>query len=49
MYQTVRGKQVQRLLLRKTEQHLYYWVEEKGREVVLMTIWGARRGKLPKL
>jgi plasmid stabilization system protein ParE len=49
VYQTVRGKQVQRLLLPKSEQHLYYWVDEKGREVVLMTIWGARRGRPPKL
>lgn len=49
VYQTLRSKVVHRLLLPRTEQHLYYWLDEKAGEIVVMTIWGARRGRLPKL
>jgi hypothetical protein len=46
-YDMVRGKQIRRLLLPKTEQHIYFSVEADS--VVVHTIWGARRGRGPKL
>ena len=43
------GKQLRRLLLPRTEQWLYYVVRQKQQVVVVQTIWGARRGREPKL
>ncbi len=40
---------VYRLLLRRTEQHLYYSLDEQDGVIMLLTIWGARRGRGPKL
>jgi plasmid stabilization system protein ParE len=45
----VRGKKYLRLLLPKTEQWLYYRVHSERALVVVQTIWGARRGRDPKL
>jgi hypothetical protein len=30
-------------------QHVYYSIDEAGEVVVIRTIWGARRGRGPKL
>ena len=49
VYATVRGKIVRRLLLPKTEQHVYYSIDETARLVIIHTVWGARRGRGPKL
>jgi hypothetical protein len=38
-----------RLLLPRTEQHLYYSVDKAGGVVRVITIWGARRGRPPRL
>jgi len=45
----VRGKNYLRLLLPKTEQWLYYKVRPQQNLIVVRTIWGARRGRDPKL
>jgi hypothetical protein len=43
------GKTLWRVLLPKTQQHLYYTIDEATDTVVIRTIWGARRGRRPKL
>jgi plasmid stabilization system protein ParE len=49
IHDTVRGKTVLRLLLARSEQHLYYSVDKKAAEVRVITVWGARRGRPPRL
>ena len=49
IHDTVRGEVVLRLLLPGSEQHLYYSVDKKAGEVRVITVWGARRRRLPKL
>jgi hypothetical protein len=49
VYETVRGKVIRRLLLPKTEQHVYFSIEESARMVVIHSVWGARRGRGPNL
>ena len=49
LYETFGEIVVRRLLLPKTEQHLYYSVDETADLVIVYTIWGARRGKAPEL
>ncbi len=39
--------EVRRLLLPKTRNHVYYAV--KGDELVVLTVWGAPKGRGPKL
>ena len=48
-YKAVLGAVVFRLLLPKTEQHVYFSVDESAQAVVVHTIWGARRGRGPRL
>jgi hypothetical protein len=38
-----------RVLMPRTERHVYYTVDDASAEVVIETIWGARRGREPKL
>lgn len=33
----------------KTEQHVYYTVDDAAAEVIIETVWGARRGRGPTL
>jgi hypothetical protein len=40
---------IYRLLLPKTEQHLYYYIDDNTQEIVVLTVWGVRRGRGPKL
>ena len=41
---------VRRVLLPTTEQHVYYTVDPIARVIIVhTTIWGARRGRRPKL
>jgi plasmid stabilization system protein ParE len=49
IYATICGELVMRLLLPRTEQHLYYSVDKAGGVVRVITIWGARRGRPPRL
>lgn len=47
-YRVVRGKQVWRWLMPKTKRHVYYRLD--GDDVVrIMAVWGAIRGREPKL
>jgi plasmid stabilization system protein ParE len=47
IYPSSFGKTVRRLLMPKTHNHVYYLV--RGSEVVVLSVWGAPRGKGPKL
>lgn len=49
VYAAVAGRAMRRLLLRKTEQHLYYTVDEASQILEVHTVWGARRGRKPRL
>ena len=48
-YATIGGETIRRILLPRTEQHVYYAVDEQTERVVVHTIWGARRGRGPEL
>jgi hypothetical protein len=48
-YETASGKTCRRLLLPMTEQHVYYSVHNSADVIVVHTVWGARRGRGPKL
>lgn len=43
------GQTIRRVLLPRTQQHLYYSIDETADAVIVRTIWGARRGRGPKL
>lgn len=43
------GAAIRRVLLPKTEQHVYYSIDEANDIVIIHTIWGARRGRSPRL
>ena len=45
----VAGEPVWRTFMPRTEQHVYYTVNEAADEIVIETVWGARRGRGPKL
>ena len=45
----IEGEPVWRVLMPKTEQHIYYTVDDAAGEVVIETVWGARRKRGPKL
>ena len=49
VHRVIRGSTVRKVLLTKTEQHVYYSIDEANDMVVIRTIWGARRGRTPKL
>jgi len=40
---------MRRVLMPKTERHVYYSVDEAIQSVVVHVIWGARKGRGPKL
>ena len=48
-YGQIEGESVRRILMPKTEQHVYYTVDDAADEVVIETVWGARRGRGPRL
>lgn len=45
----LKGVTIRRILLPRTEQHVYYSIDEPNELVVIRTIWGARRGRTPRL
>jgi plasmid stabilization system protein ParE len=49
VYETIRGRTVRRVLLPKSEQHVYYSVDDEGQTVTVLNVWGARRGRAPRL
>jgi plasmid stabilization system protein ParE len=48
-YGLISGDPVWRVLMARTEQHIYYTVDDAADEVVVETVWGARRKRGPKL
>ncbi len=40
---------IRRWLLEKTEYHVYFSVNQEAQVVMLHSVWGARRGRGPKL
>lgn len=48
-YGDLGGEPVWRVLMPKTGQHVYYTVDDDAAEVVIETVWGARRKRGPKL
>ena len=46
---TVRGMEIRRILLPKTDQHFYFSVDKKAGVILVHMVWGARRGRPPKL
>ena len=48
-YRVARGKQVQRVLMKKTLCHVYYWHSAKEDSIEIHAIWGAIRRRGPRL
>jgi plasmid stabilization system protein ParE len=48
MYRVVRGREQRRLLMPKTARHIYYRLDGPER-ILILSVWGARRGRGPKL
>lgn len=48
-YAEIEGEPIWRLLMARTEQHVYYTVNDATNEIIVETVWGARRGKGPEL
>ena len=48
-YGEIDGEPVWRVLMPKTEQHVYFTVDDAATEVVIETVWGARRKRGPRL
>jgi plasmid stabilization system protein ParE len=46
---TERRPHLKRLLLEKTQYHVYFEVNERKREIRILAVWGARRGRTPKM
>ena len=44
----VRGKAVRRFLMPRTRHHIYYEIEDSG-DIVVHAIWGAPKGRTPRL
>jgi plasmid stabilization system protein ParE len=49
VHEIVGGRTFRRILLRRTKQNVFYVVDEAKGVVVIYGIWGARRGRGPKL
>ena len=45
----IAGESVWRVLMVRTEQHVYYTVDDAADEIIIETVWGARRKRGPKL
>jgi plasmid stabilization system protein ParE len=46
---TARNPELRRLLMPKTHNHVYFYVDRAGAAVVILAVWGAARGRSPKL
>jgi plasmid stabilization system protein ParE len=47
-YRSTRGKLVQRVLMKKTRCHVYYFHDRANDTVEVYTVWGAHRERGPK-
>lgn len=48
-YRERRGVVIRRWLMRKTERHVYFEADVERGVVTVLRVWGARRGRGPKL
>ena len=48
-YRRSRGKLVQRVLMKKTRCHVYYFYDREHDLIEIHSVWGARRKHGPKL
>jgi plasmid stabilization system protein ParE len=48
-YPTTKRLNLRRVLLPKTEYHVYFALERNDTVLVIHSVWGARRGRGPKL
>lgn len=48
-YSEIEGEPVRRILMPRTEQHVYYSIDDAADELVIETVWGARRRRAQKL
>lgn len=48
-YRATRGKLIQRVLMKKTRCHVYYFHDRENDVVEVHTIWGARKERGPTL
>ncbi|MGH7283492.1 MAG: hypothetical protein ACRELY_18355 [Polyangiaceae bacterium] len=48
-YRRARGKVIQRVLMKKTRCHLYYFHDRERDVIEIHSVWGARRSRGPKL
>ena len=48
-YGRIENEPVWRILMPRTEQHVYYTVDDAADEIVIETVWSARRRRGPKL
>jgi plasmid stabilization system protein ParE len=49
LYPTSKRPMLRRILLPKTEYHVYFALERNETVLVIHSVWGARRGRGPKL
>jgi hypothetical protein len=49
LYTCRRGRAIRRWLMPKTEYHVYYRFDREQDLLVIYSLWGARRGRGPKL
>jgi plasmid stabilization system protein ParE len=49
VYKTRRGTAVRRMLLPRTQYHLYYEHDQQDDQLMIITIWGGKRRRGPKL
>ena len=48
-YRRARGKVIQRVLMKKTRCHVYYFHDRDQNLIEIHSVWGARTGRGPKL
>ncbi|MBI4956396.1 MAG: hypothetical protein HY908_30545 [Myxococcales bacterium] len=49
LHRTASGRLARRALLLRTRQYVYYAVDRDAALVTILTVWGAARGREPKL
>jgi plasmid stabilization system protein ParE len=49
MWPTARNPRMRRVLMSETHHHVYFYVDEAKKTVVIVAVWGAPRGSGPRL
>ena len=47
-FESADGEMIRKARMRKSEQNVYYSVDERSGVIYIHTVWGARRGREPK-